>query len=258
MSLNKNIEVSVITVCYNASSTLAQTIESVVSQQGVNAEHLIIDGGSSDGSQAIIERHRHSLAYSVSEPDDGLYHAMNKGVAKARGELVVFLNADDFYVTTDVLAQAVAAIRAHKVDACYADLDFVDAEDTERVRRRWRSRSHRAGLCYSGWIPAHPTFFIRREIFNRLGGFDTRIRFQSDLEFCVRAFEVLKISSVYVPQVWVKMRLGGVSTGSWRRTLGANWESFWALRRLGMKRDPLSYIVIKFMYKLPQFFYRDA
>ena len=250
-------KVSIITVCFNAAQTIAETLDSVAAQMDADIEHIVVDGNSSDGTQNIVQTYRRDNLVFVSEPDNGLYDAMNKGVQMASGDIIAFLNADDVYAHTDVVNCAVTALNKHAVSCVYADLVFVDALDTSLVKRVWSSQPHKPRLCFSGWMPAHPTLFMRRIDFIELGGFNLSLKYQSDLEFCTRAFEVEKLSSHYVPQVWVRMRLGGISTGAWSTRIKGNWESYIALRRLGLKRDPLSYFVIKFGRKLPQFFLRQ-
>ena len=247
-------KVSIITVCYNAAATIGETLESVAAQEGVEIEHIVVDGDSTDGTQSIVNEHLSDKNLFISESDKGLYDAMNKGVQMASGDTIAFLNADDVYANANVVSDAMTAINKHKVSCVYADLVFVDAIDTSLVKRVWSSQPHKPGLCFSGWMPAHPTLFMRRLDFIELGGFDLSLTYQSDLEFCVRAFEIQKLRSHYVPEVWVRMRLGGISTGAWSTRMKGNWESYIALRRLGLRRDPISFFIIKFGRKLPQFF----
>ncbi len=246
------MKISVITVVLNAVGTVQQALESVAVQDFEDIEHIVIDGGSSDGTVEILEKFSSQINW-VSEPDDGLYDAMNKGIAMATGEVVGILNADDVYENNTVLSQVAEAHENGDLDACYADLVYVKANDLSAVVRNWRSRSHHQGLCWRGWMPAHPTLFIKRRVYEQVGGFDTSLKYQSDLEFCARLFEIHQISSLYIPELWVRMRLGGVTNNSFRTMLAGNWESYQALRRLGLKRDPLSYFVIKFSSRLRQF-----
>ncbi len=250
--------VSIITVCYNAASTIMDTLESVATQIGVEIEHIVVDGDSKDGTQALVAAYQGSEVTLYSEPDDGLYDAMNKGVARAKGDIVAFLNADDVYAHERVVADAVQAISEAAVRCAYANLVFVDPEHTNIIKRVWTSRQHVPGLCLTGWMPAHPTLFMHRQDFLDLGGFDTALKYQADLEFCARAFDVKLLSSIYVADTWVRMRLGGISTGAWRNRIKGNWESYVALRKLGLRRDPISFFCIKFGRKLPELFKRKV
>ena len=163
------MKISIITVVHNAVSTLQETIDSVASQVGVEVEHIVVDGASTDGTLDIICDNADRLAYWISEPDRGIYEAMNKGIARARGEVVGLLNADDLYAGPDVLSKVANMLADPGVDACYGDLVYVDAGDTDRVVRYWKSGEYRSGAFERGWMPAHPTFFVRRSIYQQLG-----------------------------------------------------------------------------------------
>jgi len=248
------MKVSIITVAFNAGQTIGDTIDSVASQSYKNIEHIVIDGESTDGTMDVVEQHASTLSQIVSEPDFGIYDAMNKGIGLASGDIVGFLNADDIFADNSVVEQIVAAHQDQSLDACYADLVFVKQNDLDHVTRYWRSRKFQSGLCFKGWMPAHPTLYLKRAAFDKVGLFDQTLRYQADLEFCARAFEKHRLNSRYIPKLWVRMRLGGVSTGSVKTMIKGNWESYLALRKLGLKRDPLTYFLIKFGSKLPSFF----
>jgi len=248
------MKISIITVVLNAQDTIADAIESVAQQTHADIEHIVIDGASNDASMDIINEHSAKLATIVSEPDQGLYYAMNKGIALATGDVIGILNADDVYHDDTVLAQVATAHADTELDACYADLVYVAKSDMSKVVRQWCSQQHYPGLCFKGWMPAHPTLFIKRKTFNKVGVFDTALKYQSDLQFCARLFEIHKIRSLYIPKLWVRMRLGGVTNNSLANMLKGNWESYLALRKLGMTRDPVSYFSIKFSSRLRQYF----
>ena len=221
-------------------------------QSHPDVEHIVVDGVSTDGTLEILQQ-SNAIDHLISEPDQGLYDAMNKGLALATGEVIGFLNADDVYAHKDVLATIDSAHQDPALDACYADLVYVKADDLQQVVRNWRSQPYHPGLCWDGWMPAHPTFYMKRRVYKRMQGFDTALKYQSDLEFCARAFEVHKISSRYIPELWVRMRLGGVTNRSLKTIMAGNWESYLALRKLGLKRNPISYFSIKFASRLKQF-----
>ena len=247
------LKVSIVTVVYNAADTIADALTAVNQQSYDDIEHIVIDGASTDGTQSVIEKFDHIAAF-VSEPDAGIYDAMNKGVSMATGDVIGLLNADDFYQHKHVIRDAVAAIKSHDVDACYADLVYVNAIDTDIVVRYWTSQEYSKGLCFTGWMPAHPTLFLRRSVYDRTGLFDTTLDYQADLEFCARIFEKTKVSSVYVPEIWVRMRMGGVTNGSLKTMWRGNWESYHALCKLGLNMNPFRYFLGKFKPKLKQYF----
>lgn len=204
---------------------------------------------------AIVERYRSGLAAAVSAPDAGVYDAMNKGIALASGEVIGFLNADDLYADPTVLAAVAEALAPAEIDACYGDLVYVDRTDTDRVVRYWRSRPYQRGLFASGWVPAHPTFFVRRSVFERYGGFDLDYRFVADYELMLRLLEVRGVASVYIPRVLVRMRLGGMTNRSYWNILKGNLEAYRACRRHGIALTPLP-ILRKLVSRLPQFYAR--
>ncbi len=247
------MRISIVTVVFNNASTIEQTILSVAGQTYRDIEHIIIDGGSTDGTLDIIARHRDKFAVVVSEPDRGIYDAMNKGIKAAQGEAIGTLNADDFYANDTVLSQVADAFRDPSVDACYSDLVYVAADDPGRVLRYWRSCDYRPGLFLWGWMPAHPTFFVRRRVYDQHGLFDTRLKLQADFELTMRFMELRRIKTMYVPRTWVRMRTGGASNRSIKNVLRGNWESYTACRRHGLGVTPL-FMVAKVASRLPQFF----
>jgi glycosyltransferase involved in cell wall biosynthesis len=251
------VKISIITVCRNAAATIEETIRSVASQDYSVREHIVIDGDSRDGTQAILERHRAALDFCVSEPDNGIYDAMNKGIARATGDVVGFLNADDCYMHDGVLSRIAAQFAVPDTDACYADLVYVDARDPGRVVRYWKSRQYTDGLFEKGWMPAHPTFYAQRKAYQRFGGYDTRYRLQADFELTMRFLACRHIRATYVPEVWVRMRPGGVSNASLRNVVQGNLEAYHAARKNGLAVTPL-FMLRKVLSRVPQFFSRPA
>jgi len=217
----------------------------------------VVDGGSTDGTLEIIQRHRARIATLISEPDRGIYDAMNKGIAAATGDIVGTLNADDIYVDAQVLEKIAHAFADATVGACYADLVYVDRVDLNKIVRYWKSRPYAAGLFEKGWLPAHPTFFVRRSLYQRHGGFDLQYRFQADFELTMRLLAVHKVPSVYLPEVIVKMRMGGVSNRSVLNVIKGNLEAYRACQQHGLKVSPL-FIAKKILSRLPQFFRRPT
>ena len=247
------MKISVITVVRNAQTTIADAIEAVAAQTYSDVEHIIIDGASTDNTLEIIQRYKEQGLVVVSEPDKGLYDAMNKGIALATGDVIGLLNADDVFQDDSVLHQVAEVHADMDLDACYADLVYVDADDLNKVARDWRSRKFRSGLCFTGWMPAHPTFYVKKRVYETVGLYNIDLGFQADLEFCARAFEIHKISSRYIPMLWVRMRLGGVTNNRVGDIIKGNLQSYKALKTLGLTRDPFSFFALKLGPKLPQF-----
>lgn len=250
------MKITVITVCRNAVVTIRECVESVASQSHPDVEHWIIDGASTDGTAQVLAAMREEYGFRlISEPDGGLYEAMNKGLSRATGEVVGFLNADDRYAHPAVLDEVAAAFRDPEVDACYADLRYVDQYDGDRVRRNWISDAYEPGAFFRGWMPPHPTFFARRGVYEKFGGFDTTYRFGADWELLFRLFEIKRIGTVYVPRLWVVMRLGGATNRSWRNRLANHRECLAAFRRHGC-RAGLAFPFRKAVHRWRQFRWR--
>ena len=249
------MKISVITTVRNAVDTVEETIQSVANQDYPDVEHVIVDGASDDGTQQVISRYRKNLGSYVSEPDQGIYHGMNKGIDRAVGDVIGFLNADDSYQDESVLSQVAEVFTDPEVDGCYANLVYVDARDTDRIIRYWNSREYQPGLFERGWMPAHPTFYVRARFYRELGGFDTRYRYQSDFEHTARFMAVNNIRTRYIPSIWVRMRMGGTTNRSIGNVIRGNLESYSACKTLGLRVTPF-YFVTKFMNRLPQFFSR--
>ena len=215
------MKLSVVTVCLNARETIAEAVESVHAQTHGDVEHIVVDGASDDGTLEILEQYRTGITTLISEPDPGLYFAMNKGIEAATGDYLGFLNSDDVYHHTHVLESVADALAASQADAAHADLVYVGKDDSSRVVRYWNSKSYAPGMFEAGWHPAHPTLFVKTHLLKAMGGFDTRYRYHADFDLMVRLFVERKISSVYVPDVLVRMRTGGQSTRSLRRAAGS-------------------------------------
>lgn len=245
------MKVSVITVCLNAAATIRDTIESVLAQTHPDLEYIVVDGGSRDATLDIVRGYGPRITRVISEPDRGMYDSANKGLRAASGEVVGYLNADDYYADAGVVASIAGAFECADIDALHADLDFIDRADASRITRRFRSREFTVGDFCRGWHPAHPTFYARRELLLRVGGFDLRYRIAADVDLMMRVLEVVRARSTHLPRVLVKMREGGLSNGSLRQILRANLECYRALRAAGL---PVSgwYVLRKPMAKLRQ------
>lgn len=249
-----HLKISIITVCYNSANTIGDTINSIASQTYLDKEHIIVDGASKDATMDIV-RSSPSISRFVSEPDFGIYDAMNKGLKLATGDVVGILNSDDFYVDDSVLAQVAEVFANSEIDACYADLVYVDRQDTNKVVRYWKSRTFVPGLFKRGWMPAHPTFFVRREVYEELGDFDLDFRFQADFELTMRFLEIYRITSVYIPKILIKMRVGGVSNNTIIGIIKGNIEAYKACMKNHLSISPI-FNIIKVASRVPQFFSR--
>jgi len=218
------VKVSILTVSYNSEKTIQDTINSVIQQDYPNIEYIIIDGNSSDGTMDIVSKHSSGITKVISEPDKGIYDAMNKGVKLASGDIVGILNSDDFYASNTVVSKVVKLISKEGTDSLYADLVYVDAENTEKVTRKWVSGKYKPGKFKWGWMPPHPTFFVRKNVYEKFGSFNTELKSAADYEFMLRVLHKENISVSYLPELTVRMRAGGVSNASFKHRIKANKE----------------------------------
>jgi glycosyltransferase involved in cell wall biosynthesis len=221
-----------VTATWNCATTIADCLHSVASQSYTEREHVVIDGASSDGTLDFLQMRSHQLAVLVSEPDRGIYDALNKGIAHASGDVVGFLHADDLYAHADVLAHIAAAFEdAPDLCAVYGDLQYVRKNDTADVVRQWKSAPFSAGRLAWGWMPPHPTLYVRREWYARIGGLDIRYRIAADYFSILQLFTQPGFKAAYLPEVLVKMRLGGASNRSIKAIVQKSREDWDALRR---------------------------
>lgn len=246
-----SLKISVVTAVFNCAGTVAEALASVRAQIGPQVEHIVIDGASSDGTLPILQAHQAQLAALVSEPDQGIYDALNKGIRRASGDVVGFLHADDLFESPDSLARVAAAFADPAVDAVYGDLVYVRQQDPTQVVRYWRAGPFVPGCLARGWMPPHPTFYVRRAVYERLGLFDTRFRIAADYESILRFLGHGGVRSVYLPQVLVRMRLGGISNESVSSMVRKSREDYAAMRMHGI--GGMQALLRKNLTKLPQF-----
>ena len=249
------MKISIITAVFNGADAIEDCIESIASQTHKDIEHIIIDGGSTDGTLDVIQRYKDKIARVISEPDRGIYDALNKGIRLATGDIIGFLHADDVYAHDKVIETAVSQMTRYNVDSCYGDLLYVDKNNTDKIIRYWKSRPYEKGLFKRGWMPPHPTFFVKKEIYDKYGYFNSGFKIAADYELMLRFLEKHKISTHYIPEVLIKMRLGGVSNRSFKNMLIKSSEDYkaWKVNNLNMGFHT---ILLKNISKIPQFFNR--
>ena len=205
---------SLITASYNSARTISDTLRSVDAQTWPDIEYLVVDGGSKDETMAIVAREGRRVTSAVSEPDKGIYDAYNKGLKRATGDVIGFINSDDYYCAPDVIETVMKAFEDPTVEAVHADLVYVAPENTGKIERHWKSRPATVENLRRGFIPAHPTLFLTRAAYDKIGEFDTGYRLAADYDFMLRAFYVHQIKSVYLPRILVRMRSGGATGGT--------------------------------------------
>jgi glycosyltransferase len=245
------MKISIITATWNCAATVGDCLDSVAAQTWANREHVVIDGASRDATVEVLEARRTQLSVLLSELDRGIYDALNKGIARASGDVVGFLHADDVYAHPDVLARVARAFADPLVSAVYGDLQYVRKDDTSRVVRHWKSSPFSRRRLRWGWMPPHPTLYVRREWYERIRGFDTSYRIAADYYSILQLFSQPGFKAVYLPEVFVKMRLGGASNRSLANIIRKSREDFHALRSTGV--GGLGALAWKNVGKLGQF-----
>jgi glycosyltransferase involved in cell wall biosynthesis len=253
------MKISIITICYNPGDELKAAIESVLSQQGVDVEYILVDGGSTDGTVEYVRSLNGQIATFVSEPDHGLYDALNKGIRLATGDIIGLLHADDFYVSEMALSLVAKTVQTTGADAVYGDMVYVDKINPDRIIRYWKSGDYNPEKLKFGWMPPHPTLFLKREVYEKAklpNGeyFDTTMTCAADYDFMMRLLKKMSISIVYLPVVLVNMRMGGISNKSIKHLIRKSHEDYTAMRRNNI--GGLGTLVAKNLRKLPQFFKR--
>lgn len=238
--------ISVITVCYNSASTLDRALQSVVKQDWPRIEHIVIDGGSVDGSVEILQRHLPHLAKVVSEPDAGIYDAMNKGLERATGDIICFLNSDDYYASSDVLSRVAVQMRDEDLHSLMGDVALFHVSEPGKIIRRYRSGRFSPNRLAWGWMPAHPALFLRKEVVRRVGRFKTDFRIAGDFEFIIRVFIGHELRYRHVPDVLVYMQSGGASTSGLISKIRLNQEVLRACRENGLRTN-----IFKILSKYP-------
>ena len=247
------MKISIITISYNSSQTIAETIQSVLRQDYEAVEYIIIDGQSTDNTDEIIRSYCDRISNYISEKDNGIYDAMNKGIQNANGDIIGFLNADDLYARNNILSKVVQIFKEKNIDSCYGDLVYVDGNDKNKVIRYWKSGFFDRSKFQFGWMPPHPTFFVKKKIYKKYGLFNTDLDIASDYELMLRFLFKNGISTHYIPDVLVKMRIGGVSNKSLKNLIRKTTQDYMAWKLNNMKGAALA-IPLKNFRKIAQFF----
>lgn len=208
------MKVSIITVCYNSIATIRDTIQSVINQTYNQIEFIVVDGESTDGTLDVIRENGEHIHHWISEKDSGLYDAMNKGISLATGDIIGILNSDDFYANSQVIEKVVESFNKSNAQCVYGDLVYVDKDNTRKVNRYWKAGVATKRSFYLGWMPPHPSFFVKKEVYEQCGNFDLQFKIAADYEFMLRIMLKHACSFYYLPEVITVMRLGGASNGS--------------------------------------------
>lgn len=243
---------SIITVCYNSEKTIESTVQSVISQDYPHIEYIVIDGKSNDSTHAILSKYKNKISTLISEPDNGIYDAINKGIKLANGQIVGLLHSDDFFANEKVISTIAAAFSFHNADAIYSDLEYVSKEDVKKVVRFWKAGAYKTGDFQKGWMPPHPTFYARKELFEMYGGYNTAFKFSADYELMLRFIHKNSIKLGYIPEVLVKMRVGGEGNRNIKNRLLANKEDKMAWECNGL-RPPTFLRIAKPLQKIKQY-----
>lgn len=234
-----NVKVTVVTIAYNAAATIEETIQSVQAQDYEELEYIVIDGGSTDGTLEIIDKYRDHIDRVISEPDDGIYDAMNKGVAAASGDVIGFLNSDDIYRMESAVSHIAERFADPGVDTVFSDIVIVDWDDPTRIHRYLRPNRFRPSYMRWGWMPPHPTFYVRKACFEKAGNFRTDFKIAADWELVLRFLKVHGFSYRYIPEILVQMRRGGLSTQNLGSTFTINEEIARACKMHGVYTNRL-------------------
>lgn len=248
------MKISIITVVYNRVSTIGQAIRSVQSQSYSNLEHIIQDGGSTDGTLGIIHDLGNASTCFVSEPDEGIYDAINRGISRSTGDIIGLMHSDDFFADDHVIEHVASVMQDSTVDGVYGDLQYVAVDDPSRIIRHWRAGPFTKALLRKGWMPPHPTLYLRREVFDNWGIYDKDMRIAADYDAMLRYLNKGNIRLEYIPKVLVKMRVGGESNQSIDRIIKKSREDFTAIRRNNV--GGIGTLILKNLTKIPQFIFK--
>lgn len=245
------MKISVVTAVMNGRATLPRMMDSLLGQSHLDVEHVVQDGGSTDGTVGYLQEAGHPNMALVSAPDSGIYDAINAGIRRAAGDVIGLLHADDHLAAPDILAKVADTLHDPAIDGVYGDLQYVARDDETRVIRHWRAGPYTRTKLKTGWMPPHPTLYLRREVFDRAGLYDTSYRIAGDYEAMLRFLTTGGVRLAYIPRVMVRMKIGGVSNRSFAHMIRKSREDYRAIRRHNM--GGIGTLMAKNLSKLPQF-----
>jgi len=250
------MKLSIVTVCLNSVETIEDTIKSVLIQDYEDIEYIVVDGGSSDGTLDILTKYQSRISRCISEPDKGIYDAMNKGIKLTSGDIVATLNANDVYADETIVGQMLEFIQKNGLDAAYGDLAYINPNNDNHVTRFWKAGEYKRGAFYHGWVMPHPTFFCRKQVFDKYGYFNNSFQIAADFELMLRFVEKHQINVGYLPKVIVKMRTGG-KANVLRGIIRGNWEIIKSFRLNNLRLSP-SFFILKPIMKISHFFRKPS
>lgn len=248
------MKISIVTVVYNRADTIGQAIQSVQSQCYFDIEHIIQDGGSTDGTLGVIRDLGNANTCLISERDEGIYDAINRGISRSTGDIIGLMHSDDFFADDHVIERVASVMQDTKVDGVYGDLQYVAVDDPTRVIRHWRAGLFTKALLRKGWMPPHPTLYLRREVFDNWGLYDKEMRIAADYDAMLRYLNKGNVTLEYIPEVLVKMRVGGESNRTIGRIIKKSREDFKAIRRNNV--GGIGTLILKNLTKIPQFIFK--
>ena len=253
--MNSHLKISIITVSFNSAITIRDTIESIISQDYNNIEYIIIDAGSNDGTLDIIKEYKEHISYFISEADNGIYDGMNKGIAAATGDIVGILNSDDFYPNSFVISNVASTFEKQRCDAVYGDLVYVKFFDIDKIVRYWQSGLYTIEKIKNGWMLPHPTFFVKKYLYDKYGYYNTDLKTAADYKMIIKLLYKYNIKVFYIPMILVNMRMGGASNSSILNRIRANKEDGLAWTKNQLNK-PIFVRIKKPLLKVKQFFLR--
>jgi glycosyltransferase len=245
------MKISIITIAYNSGHSIADAINSVLSQTYTDIEYIIVDGKSKDNTVEVVKSFGDRISKFVSEPDKGIYDALNKGVRMATGDVIGFMHSDDLFASDTIIEKVAEIFKNHDTDSLYGDLQYVYKNDTNKVLRYWKSGKFTIGRLRRGWMPPHPTFYVKKKIYDLHGVFNTDFRIAADYDTMLRFLGKYRITTHYLPEVMVKMRVGGASNRSLKNIIKKSKEDMKAIR--DNEFGSVLTLVLKNLRKLTQF-----